>query len=341
MQSESSESVSDSVAAVSDSVAALAPMVSAVLRDCKVMELMDEVKQKDMVINQIMHVEITGPNGTPVYAEGQFNRGKYGGRVDQWFPSLQHKKDCPLSQIRGLEVRLGGMVQFSLDPFRDQEVFIKIDNETAQHQYYGGKDMLIEPDDGTELYCVLYGWQEEHWRPLLQPGAWDERAEAALENIERMPKSKCFARFECLSFNVEKYRSLIRNVKLANKDVRNREHQLQRHAFAVVVHERLAAAGLADQYSAISFLMSFHLNITAVNKEFEQVLTPIIRIYQIRQQNPAGDDFASELHRELTSFVENGQISEAKDRKQSIAKFVVHVKRLIEAERNDPDASYS
>jgi hypothetical protein len=95
----------------------LAPFVAAVLRDKVIVEIKQEIDGLKEKLRECRTVTITGPQGTPVYAEGRFEQGEYGDNAFLWDVALEQQlqQPCPLSALPSVEVRVGGMTkaQFS------------------------------------------------------------------------------------------------------------------------------------------------------------------------------------------------------------------------------------
>jgi hypothetical protein len=85
----------------------LAPFVAAVLRD----EVVDDLKQENENLRRKLRlcraVTISGPQGTPVYAEGQFEEGNTAPNPNLWRVPLTKIQPCPLSELMNIEIRLG------------------------------------------------------------------------------------------------------------------------------------------------------------------------------------------------------------------------------------------
>lgn len=88
----------------------LAPFVAAALRDKTVTDLLEENESLRKVLEKRQLVEVTGPGGSPIYAEALMDEGEYSGGGHNWLVEMTHLVDpLPLDQLRKLEIRLGGV----------------------------------------------------------------------------------------------------------------------------------------------------------------------------------------------------------------------------------------
>jgi hypothetical protein len=80
-------------------------------------------------LSRMQEIELTGPNGTPVYATGMLDQGKYTYAGMEWFVELVEQAKVPPSAFvhswgvgGGIEVRVGGSVwkilNVGMDPKR-------------------------------------------------------------------------------------------------------------------------------------------------------------------------------------------------------------------------------
>lgn len=100
----------------------LAPFVAAALRDKTVAELEEENRQLRQQLETERHeaqiVTITGPRGSPVYAQGCFQNGKYDYSPELWKVDLAEsrvdRKRCLVENLSDMEVRIGGVCKARL-----------------------------------------------------------------------------------------------------------------------------------------------------------------------------------------------------------------------------------
>ena len=194
----------------------LAPFVAALLRDKTVEELMQKVEQQDRQIKNMMKVEITGSGGSPVYVTGQFDEGEIQGYWRTWWqPKLKEQKTaCPIRELRQVEVRLSGIVQFSLDPGHDQETRISLDPKSID-DYDDDQELAIQADDGSDLRIIIQGWQAEEWHRIQDEESerlYDESADTALNFLEEELPNGCVVNFESLRLEIPKYKAMIDKV---------------------------------------------------------------------------------------------------------------------------------
>jgi hypothetical protein len=93
----------------------LAPFVVAVLKDKVTADLLQENEELQCKLRNSRKVSITGPGGTPVYAEGQFEEGRHAENPNLWEVDLHDVAGitCPLPNLINIEVRLGGVCKAS------------------------------------------------------------------------------------------------------------------------------------------------------------------------------------------------------------------------------------
>lgn len=101
----------------------LGPFVAAHLRDKVVADLLQETKQLQSQLSNARRIAITGPDGSPIYAEEDFSRGRYDPLVmpGEWWeipfasePGMYTSNSCTLSILPTCEVRIGSFVKIKL-----------------------------------------------------------------------------------------------------------------------------------------------------------------------------------------------------------------------------------
>ena len=113
----------------------LANLVAATIRDRVVLEQMEEIKVLKKQVKASNRVEITGEDGIPVYARGDFNKGKFNWDVHTcgqeqdstmrdsgifWDVGLKMKRlddemGVPLENLEYIEIRIGGVLYCTSD----------------------------------------------------------------------------------------------------------------------------------------------------------------------------------------------------------------------------------
>ncbi len=93
----------------------LAPFVAAALRDKVIYELLEENKKLRERARFGMTVEVTGPEGQPVYARGQFDEnGEVHENPNLWRVRLPEQlHPCPLKDLKNIEIWIGGSLRAS------------------------------------------------------------------------------------------------------------------------------------------------------------------------------------------------------------------------------------
>jgi hypothetical protein len=86
----------------------LAPFVAAVLKDKATADLLQENDELRFALRTSRVVTVTGPGGTPVYAEGQFEEGRHAYNPNLWEVDLRATGvTCPLVDLLNIAIRLG------------------------------------------------------------------------------------------------------------------------------------------------------------------------------------------------------------------------------------------
>lgn len=104
----------------------LGPFVAAHLRDKIIADLLEENKQLKTRLDTARRTAITGPGGSPIYAEQDFANGRYDPLVmpGEWWevpfstePGRQPYLCCTLSSLPNCEVRIGNFVKIKVEDF--------------------------------------------------------------------------------------------------------------------------------------------------------------------------------------------------------------------------------
>jgi len=89
----------------------LAQSLVTVLRDKALSDLLNENESLRQQLKQIRAVTVTGPEGTPVYATGQFDEGIYANNPNLWQVTLRQLQPCPLAELENIEIQYGGVLK--------------------------------------------------------------------------------------------------------------------------------------------------------------------------------------------------------------------------------------
>jgi hypothetical protein len=104
----------------------LGPFVAAHLRDKIIADLLEENKQLKTQLRSARRILITGPGGSPVYAEEDFSNGRYDPTEmpGEWWevpfakePGQLIQNCCTLSNLPSCEVRIGNFVKIKVEDF--------------------------------------------------------------------------------------------------------------------------------------------------------------------------------------------------------------------------------
>jgi len=148
-----------------------APFVAAALRDKTIHELMEENRKLRERVRYLMAVEITGPEGQPVYARGQFDKdGDYHGNPHLWNVKFSEElTPCPLSELQKIEIWIGGSIRASFDNLKfshDWELsdFGETDNEGGnERKPIQKRERLFIAcfHPGTVWLSINIGWSQQ------------------------------------------------------------------------------------------------------------------------------------------------------------------------------------
>jgi len=94
----------------------LAQSIVTILRDKALSDLLDEHELLRKQWKASRAVTVTGPEGTPVYATGQFDEGKYADNPNLWEVTLRQLEPCPLAELENIEIQCGGIFKASFSP---------------------------------------------------------------------------------------------------------------------------------------------------------------------------------------------------------------------------------
>jgi hypothetical protein len=201
----------------------LANLVAYTIRDKVVLEQMEEIRQLRALLDATRRVEITGMNGSPIFAVGDFTKGEFNsealhGEGVLWDVglSMAHQNEVvdgnsarrdattatssgavPLDQLSHIEIRIGGILYATSDEIDGTKVAVGIrpgnrfdlrnNNSTTEE---GGLDMTrsvvseFDTENKTALLTFhMRGFPKGHWRSL-QSVAMVNRS-IAIRNEER------------------------------------------------------------------------------------------------------------------------------------------------------------
>ena len=305
----------------------LAPFVAAVLKDKTVEELVQKVEQQERALQRMYKVEITGPQGTPVYAEGQFDQGNYddgntSDAINEWLVDMTRKEGVqwPLRGLRNLELRLGGVVQFTTNPEHDQKVLLSLDGDPV---------IWINADDDTRLFLVISGCEESEWEAMLELNeeVSNLSAEVALESLDTLPDS-CIVHIGILEFNLKKYQSLVDTMPQSKEQ----KERLQRHHDRQSLLQRVKE--VAPELNAMTCshiqvqLISESLNVKRISEEADLILPTLAKVYALHEKM---DWFSQvQLEGEISNLARDCGLGneKAENRRQCLERFVAELQQL-------------
>jgi hypothetical protein len=275
----------------------LAPFVAAALRDKVVKELMEENQAIRQQLQQARRVEITGPGGTPVHAQAQFDDdGSYSGNPNLWAVKLPEGKQllpCPLSALEGIEIRVGGILKAKFAGNSDFQTFLNghyADREMTKVATFcfGGASSLW-------FTIMIDGWPEYQWRETIREAIdADDLLRHLIRTVATESPAGKTVTFLGVGFMNEGVRGAIEALNLSPETQEDAEEARERQAFLIVIVERMRSAGneeeamvILDRASAIQ--LAFHrLGIYEPGEMFEQIVGHLIESQNLC---PTPEDF--------------------------------------------------
>ena len=149
----------------------LAPFVASVLRDKNVQDLQEENNALRKALRQSRAVEVTGFNGSPVYATAQFEDGASEGDDDLfWCITFRQPNVTPfsLAEIHSLELWAGGIRRFQ---FLFSAPFGVVDDKIRDYQNLRGRiHLLFHPSIEIQLIIEVGPLSRDEWHSLAPHG---------------------------------------------------------------------------------------------------------------------------------------------------------------------------
>uniref|UniRef100_A0A7S1CTD9 Uncharacterized protein n=1 Tax=Skeletonema marinoi TaxID=267567 RepID=A0A7S1CTD9_9STRA len=188
----------------------LANLVAASLRDRVVLEQMEEIKLLKKQLKASRKVEITGKDGIPVYARGDFTKGQFnwdvhscgqghdvalGGPGVFWDVGLKMKRfddemSIPLQNLKHIEIRIGGVLYCTSEEVEgvNMALGIRPGNRFDHKRVVDMKRSVVcefNPEDdslGRNAFLTFHmtGFPRDSWRSL-QSVAMLNRSNALLQ----------------------------------------------------------------------------------------------------------------------------------------------------------------
>jgi hypothetical protein len=152
----------------------LAPFVAAALRDKVVAELYEEIQELRSELQgqrqQSQCVAITGPMGSPIYAQANFrDNGKFDYSPELWkveFPTTS-QKGCTLAQLADMEVRIGGIAKARLMANGIVEGFVNdVKNNYNTTEQSGAVSIWFGGSSGIWLNIAIQPIRREQYAAL-------------------------------------------------------------------------------------------------------------------------------------------------------------------------------
>jgi hypothetical protein len=265
----------------------LAPFVAATLRDKVIKDLMDENQAMRKQLQLARRVEITGPGGTPVHAQAQFDDdGSYAGNPDLWavnFPEGKQMLPCPLAALEGIEIRVGGILKAKFASNADFHTFI--DAHSRDHEM--GKVVAFCFGGASSLWfnILIDGWPGDQWRETITAAAAideDDLFRHLIRNVAAEAPQGKKVTFLGVEFMNEGVSGAIQALNLDRETQEDAEESRKRQAFIILIMKRMRSAGneqegeeVVAHASAIQVAF-YRLGIYDDGEMFEQNIGPLI-----------------------------------------------------------------
>jgi hypothetical protein len=273
----------------------LAPFVAAALRDKVVKELMEENQAIRKQLQQARRVEITGPGGTPVHAQAQFDdNGSY--LENLWnvkFPESKQLLPCPLSALEGIEIRVGGILKAKFAGNADFETFLDEDN--ADHKMGKVANFCFGGASSLWLSILIDGWPEHQWRETINEAIdADDMLRHLIRTVATEPPEGKTVTFLGVDFMNEGVRGAIEALNLSSETQEDAEEARERHAFLLIIVERMRSTGNDEEATVIlghasAIQVAFNrLGIYKRGEMFEQIVGHLIESQNLC---PTPEDF--------------------------------------------------
>jgi len=208
----------------------LAQSIVTVLRDKALSDLLDETELLRQQLKQCRAVTVTGPDGTPVYATGQFNEGnyEYADEPNLWQVALQQLQPCPLTELENVEIQCGGILKAKF-PTDNPPVNGRVDDPELE-EGWGAINFRFPARHGGLLLDIRVG-------SPLSPDAFFEVATRAARNLHVFLSKRLtiehphlIVQFDQISFMVSEVNMAIQNLSsdpTTIEDVQSRLRELQ------------------------------------------------------------------------------------------------------------------
>lgn len=226
-----------------------APFVAAALQDKTMHELLEENKKLRARLKSCMTVEITGAEGYPIYASGDFETdGGYHGNPNLWNVNLQEVTPCPLSELRHVEVWIGGVVKTSFEGILAYGHEIFDDGEYDQDQKI--YSVCMEP--GCLWMEINIGWTDQEAEAANIRLPHHHEVEEPTEQIDYIcgamaeagPDKVC--KFRSISPLVSEFKKLVHSIPGSSNEELLSRHERMNAASDLLGRVMEALRGIVD-----------------------------------------------------------------------------------------------
>lgn len=313
----------------------IAPFVAAVLRDKAVTEQLAEIEFLHGEMSRSRRVQLTGPGGHIVYAEGQLEDGmlEYVGmnKDKRWTVSLkQCRSKCPLSELRSMEIRLGHLRLATVGGSGrgiDDAMDDNLDRPILLFRRLLPKDMMsillpgikLGASIGTSLVGgSVVGRTQDYWDQVVAREGTIIHLSSMIDNYDEEGSKQLYVEFRHVSFDKDDIADFLDAIPTVTSGIcggrtKAREespsHKLRRRVALIMNLERKALASRVAtlKQSEIFSILAFHKIKDVVDDRFfdvDQVIFELVRLQRQLDDQGRGDEFI-EVGKELEVFAQD------------------------------------
>ena len=314
----------------------IAHFVAAVLRDKAVAEQLAEIEFLHAKMSRSRRVQLTGPGGHIVYAEGQLEDGmlEYVGinKDKRWNVSLkQCRSKCPLSDLRSMEIRLGHLRLATVGGSGrgiDDGMDDNLDRPILLFRQRLPKDMMsillpgikLEASIGISLVGgSVVGQTQDYWDRVVAREGPVLHLGSMIDNYDEEGSKQLYVEFGHLSFekdDISDFLDAIPDSQLGRTGTsgicgggtnarESPSHKLRLRVALIMNFERkvLASRVATLKQSEIFSILAFHKieDVVDVRFDVDQVIFELVRLQRQLDDQGRGDEFI-EVGKELEIF---------------------------------------
>jgi len=292
----------------------LAPFVAATIRDKVVMDLKEENDKLREQLRQRWAIEISGAEGTPVYATGQFDQGE--AKDTFWVINLSEVQPCPLSALEDVQITVGGIMKAVLG--NDSVFDSMFDADDEDHD--NGKCVNFYFAGGVNLWLriIINGWPRERWEEVADDDDLDLREvfDYLTTTVAAEQPSNKMVSFREISFHLSTVRGAMQSLSVEETLQQESEENREFREVFIEVGTRMRAVG----YEGTSFVFLpqlqevvnalLDLGIARWEALNDGSIDRIINIHQNTRDNTEPGEGFQDVVRRMAETVEDAQMED-------------------------------